>query len=382
MPLLFPVVAQVLFLTKDFGIYIHIPFCKSKCNYCNFYSFCADNSKKEEYIDALCRDITAKGEKIDRTVTSVYFGGGTPTVLSAKQLCRLLECVRKSFTLSPEAEITIEANPGDNLEYTLPHLKASGFNRISFGVQSANDDELLTLGRRHTTEDAKTAVSFARKCGFENISLDLMLGLPNGNIEKLKNTLENLCDLSPEHISAYILKAEKGTPLFDIADTLPCDDEVAEQYLFVCDFLKGKGYSHYEISNFSKEGFESRHNTLYWKCGEYLGFGPSAHSYFGSKRFFYQNDIDSYLLAPKPVYDGLGGTAEEYILLSLRLSSGIDIKTLENRFQLSTKGLLEKAVLYEKNGLCRICGEHISLTDSGMLVSNTIITSFLEEFDL
>lgn len=383
MLLLFQVAAQVLSLTNSLGIYIHIPFCKSKCTYCNFYSFCGNDLQKEEYTLALCRDIVVRGKQINRRVTSVYFGGGTPSVLSTEQLCRILNAIKQNFSVVEDAEITIEANPADNLGEMLPELRKVGFNRLSLGVQSANSDELKVLGRRHTKEDAANAVKVARQNGFNNISLDLMLGLPKSTTEELKNSLEFLCSLSPEHISAYILKLERGTPLFEAGISLPNDDETAEQYLFACRYLKDNGYSHYEISNFAKKNFEARHNTLYWKCGEYLGFGPSAHSYFGSKRFFYENNIDSYILGDAPVDDGIGGTMDEYIMLGLRLKDGISNTQFNNLFGKDLpKALFQKASLYQKNGLCHTDGEKISLTDEGMLLSNSIITSFLEEFNL
>ncbi len=381
---LFPAVAQVLFLTNSIGIYIHIPFCRKKCNYCAFYSVCADENKTADYCKSLIEQITKRGSSISRPVSSVYFGGGTPSVLSSDRLTAILSAVKGSFNVLSDAEITVEVNPADDLEALLPALSQNGFNRLSIGVQSGNDDELNVLGRRHNSKRAKKAVEIARKAGFKNISVDLMLGLPDSDLKTLKSSLDFILSLNTEHISAYILKLEQGTPMFNSSESLniPDDDTVAEQYIFMSDYLVKNGFSHYEISNFAKKGFEGRHNTAYWKCKEYLGFGPSAHSFFEGKRFYYQNSIEDFLKNPTTTADGEGGTAEEYIMLGLRLAEGIGSTEFKSKFGIELPlNIFRKAEILEKNGLVKTDGNTISLTPNGMLVSNTIITEFIEEID-
>lgn len=333
-----------------------------------------------DYCSALKKQFEAFGKKVDRTVTSIYFGGGTPSVLKGEQIAALIDSLRLNFNISDEAEITVEANPDDPLDLFLPAVRAAGVNRISFGAQSANDDELKLLGRRHSANAIREAVYTAREIGFDNISLDLMLGLPKSDISSLQKSLEFITSLSPEHISAYILKAEENTPMYDLRNSIPDDDNVADQYLFVCNYLRQKGYSHYEISNFAKDKKYSNHNILYWHCGEYIGFGPSAHSNFNFKRFSYSNDIISYIKNPTVIPQGLSGGKDEYIMLGLRLNEGICSEEFEKRFvERLPKSIFDKATLLSENRLCSIDGNRIYFTDEGMLVSNSIITSFLEE---
>ena len=225
-------------------------------------------------------------------------------------------------------------------------------------------------------------MELARKVGFSNISLDLMIALPFSTPKTLENSLSYVLSLSPEHISTYILKLEEGTPLHKMRDKLvfPDDDATAEQYLQVSERLKAAGYEHYEISNFAKSGYQSRHNTLYWECGEYLGIGPSAHSFLDGNRFYYENDLDAFLKNPATVFDGVGGGEDEYIMLGLRLKKGISASEYFERFgKQIPSGIFKKAQLFEKNGLCRVTDDNISLTAKGMLLSNSIIAEFSEE---
>lgn len=376
-----PAVAQVLFLTNPIGIYIHIPFCVQKCNYCNFYSV----NKTElvsNYVDKAAKELKRWGGLTARPVSSIYFGGGTPSLLDSKQFDLLVNAVYKNFAVETGAEITAEINPADNLDVLLPDFKKSGCNRLSIGLQSGNDDELKILGRRHTANDAVSAFETARKSGFDNISLDLMTSLPFSTEKTLEISLDLILSLSPEHISTYMLKLEEGTPLHKIRNNFvfPDDDAAAEQYMQTHFALTGAGYEHYEISNFAKKGYESRHNSLYWDCGEYLGVGPAAHSFLDGKRFYYQNDLHAFLDNPTTVLDGVGGGQDEYVMLGLRLKKGISDNEFFKRYgtHLPTT-LFDKARLFEKNGLCKIDGDNISLTAQGMLVSNSIITSFIEE---
>lgn len=380
MPPLFPAAAQVLSLTNPIGIYIHIPFCRKKCNYCSFYSINVNDCLIQKYCDKIIAELTQRGRQIARPVCSVYIGGGTPSVLTGEQISSIIAAVKDNFTLLPDAEITVEVNPADDLTLFLKEIKNAGCNRLSIGVQSASDKELSVLGRRHNTVQSEKVFNLARKIGFDNISLDLIIGLPDSDLESLNNSIDFVLRLNPEHISSYILKIERGTPFFNTPLNLPDDDAVAEQYLLLCRRLKTAGYEHYEISNFAKKNFRGEHNLNYWKCREYLGFGPSAHSFFEGERFYYRDDISAYIENSEPITDGKGGNEQEYIMLRLRTADGISNTQFKSLFSkaLPTK-IYDLALLYQKNGLCITNGDKISLTDQGMLVSNSIITSFIEE---
>lgn len=368
-------------MTNPIGIYIHIPFCESKCSYCNFYSInCTELI--DCYVKKCIEEITRWGGLTARPVSSVYFGGGTPSLLNGRQFDLLVNAVYKNFAVKTDAEITAEINPADNLDSLLPDFKKSGCNRVSLGLQSGNDDELKMLGRRHTVADGIAAFNTARKSGFDNISVDLMTSLPYSTPKTLKNSLDLVLSLSPEHVSTYILKLEEGTSMHKKRDafTFPDDDAVAEQYMQTHNTLTAAGYEHYEISNFAKAGYESRHNNLYWNCGEYLGIGPAAHSFLEGKRFYYRNDLSLFLENPTTVFDGVGGGQDEYIMLGLRLKKGISSAEFFKRYGAPLPlCLFDKARLFEKNGLCVITNNNISLTAQGMLVSNSIISSFIEE---
>lgn len=371
MPPQFPAVVWVLSLTKPLGLYIHIPFCKQKCNYCDFYSVAVNNKTKRDYVTALQREIKQWGDKLGRPIDTVYFGGGTPSLL-AEFLPEIMSAVKSSFKVLAGAEITMEMNPGDNAEEVLDFALKSGVNRLSIGVQSGDNEELGILGRRHTVEETVQTVRIARALGFNNISIDIMLALPASTPESLKKSLDFVTDLNPEHISAYILKIEENTPFHKICDTLnlPDEDTTADQYLQMCEYLENKGYEHYEISNFCKKGMASRHNLKYWELEEYLGIGPAAHSFVEGKRFFYRRNLTDFINGSSPLPDGIGGTEAERIMLSLRLSKGLEIEF--------NRKLEKKCDLLEKNGLLYTDKNRIVLTDKGMLLSNSIITEILE----
>lgn len=365
-------------MTNNLGIYIHIPFCDKKCNYCDFYSGASTPEKRREYAERLSEEIRKWGALTARPIDTLYIGGGTPSLLSFEELSLILAAVRESFSLSPDAEITVEANPSD--PDFIPAAKKAGINRISFGIQSANDDELRLLGRRHNFDTAKKAVSLAREAGFKNISADIMLGLPNSDITSLKKSIDEILALDTEHISAYILKIEENTPFYNLPLELPDEDGTADQYLYLCDRMKAAGYEHYEISNFAKKGFESRHNNRYWRDLEYIGIGPSAHSFFEGKRFYYPRDINAFITEPKTVADGDGGDSDEFIMLALRLSRGLVFSELKERFNIDLpESVIKKAKLFEKGGLLTVDDDRISLTEKGMLVSNGIISELLGE---
>ncbi len=359
------------YLTKPLGLYLHIPFCEKKCSYCDFYSVAANDTVKRDYIKALMREITQWGGKLSRPIDTVYFGGGTPSLI-AEYLPEIMRCVKASFRVLDNAEITMEMNPADNCREVLEYAKNAGVNRLSIGAQSGNDEELEILGRRHTKKQIEESVGLARKSGFENISLDIMLALPFSTAQSLERSLEFITDLNPYHISAYILKIEENTPFCKAYDSLnlPDEDKTADQYLQMCRYLENMGYEHYEISNFCKKGYQSRHNLKYWELEDYLGIGPSAHSLVDRKRFYYDRDLTGFIKGASPLPDGEGGSEEERIMLSLRLKKGLEIKLNES--------LNRKCSLLERSGILSLEGNRIILSDRGMLLSNSIITEILE----
>lgn len=371
MPLVFPAAAPVLSLTKPLGLYIHIPFCLKKCNYCDFYSVTLTEQIKGEYKKRLIEEIKQWGAKLGRPIDTVYFGGGTPSLM-ADELPDIMKEINSSFSLTKDAEITMEMNPADNSEEMLRFALKAGVNRLSIGAQSGDDEELKILGRRHTAEQTTKTVRLARDLGFNNISLDIMLGLPHSNGETLRKSLDFITALEPEHISAYILKIEENTVFHKIYDTLalPDDDKTAEQYLQMCKYLETKGYEHYEISNFAKPKKASRHNLKYWKLDDYLGIGPAAHSFIDGNRFYYKKNLTSFLNGTSPIPDGFGGTREEEIMLALRLKDGLQVDF--------NPKLSNKCKLFEQNGLLKTNHNRIILTDKGMLLSNSIITEIME----
>ncbi len=350
------------------GLYIHIPFCRKKCAYCDFYSVFENGNLSDEYLSALSVDIKKRGGQFDRPFDTVYIGGGTPSLLG-ERISDLLKTVKENFNITEDAEITAEVNPDVTNEF-LYSAYESGVNRISIGIQSGNDSELKVLGRTHNSADCKDAVNRIKSAGFKNISADLMIALPESNIKTLKENLDFMISLQIPHISSYILKIEPNTKFFKFTPQMPDEENQADQYLFMCEYLENHGYNHYEISNFALDGYESRHNLKYWNCEEYLGLGPSAHSFIDGKRFYYERDIKKYINSAETVFDGIGGTREERLMLGLRLKKGV----LLSEVNISK----DRLSLYENAGLISTDNSRISLTDKGMLLSNTIITELLE----
>ena len=357
------------------GLYIHIPFCKSKCNYCDFYSlsFCEDTAKK--YTDALIGELKKYAAY---NFDTLYLGGGTPTVLGRENLETLLKCISENFGAFEEA--TLEANPADDLFETFKMAKHYGINRVSLGVQSGIDEELVALGRRHTTREVKKTVDDINRVGIENFSLDLMLGIPNQTEETLQKSVRFLNSLCPKHISSYLLKIEEGTLFYKMKEklNLPDSDMSADLYLKAVAELEKYGFLQYEISNFSKKGYESKHNLKYWNCEEYVGIGPAAHGFIDGKRYYYERDLESFIKTPTPVFDSVGGGFEEYFMLKLRLVDGINLTELQSRFSKPTENLINKAKLLESAGYVVLKGNTLSLTKNGFLVSNTIISQLLD----
>lgn len=339
----------------------------------------------DAYADALCAHIRASGGAKRQTADTVYFGGGTPTVLGVRNLVRILAAVRETFDLAPDAEITLEANPGDlclrpadgggNLIPALAVLYAAGFNRISFGIQSSSDAELALLGRRHSFADARHAVTAARLVGFQNLTLDLMYGLPGQDRETWRQSVADILALGPEHISCYALKLEPGTPLYARAAELPEDDTCLAQYLTAAEAFEAAGYRQYEISNFAQEGRQSRHNRKYWTGAPYLGFGPSAHSYQKGVRWAWADDTAAYTRGEYREKERVTLTAqdalEEEIMLALRTVRGLNPAVLPDEMQAGAVSVFEK---YMPHGLVRREGSRYVLTPRGMFVSNAIIS--------
>lgn len=358
---------------SNIGLYIHVPFCLSKCPYCDFYSVKYNDETAILYSKAVIRNIrhylsANSSLKFD----TVYFGGGTP-ILLWKEICSIIS--ELSPYLTDNAEITIEANPCCTTKEALCSLKTSGVNRISFGLQSGIDTELKALGRRHDSIMGIKAVNLAADAGFDNISGDIMLGIPLQTPDSINETIRYMTSLPLSHISAYMLKIESGTP-FALAElNLPDEDGYADYYLNTVRNLAEKGFIQYEISNFAKRGFESRHNLKYWRCEEYLGIGPAAHSYYNGKRFAVSRDIDAFISADvqqSVITERECGDFSEWAMLKLRLSEGIDFESASKRFGVTRDIILNKCRLIPNN-LYKIDDKSIRLTPDGFLVSNAVI---------
>lgn len=372
------------------GIYVHVPFCRSKCEYCDFYSVITKSDKLlDGYLDAVCAHIRETGALAPRyLVDTVYFGGGTPTFFGADGMAAILGAIRKAFDVARDAEITFEANPDSVSPRLLRRLRNEGFNRVSLGIQCDDNEILKKLGRPHTFDQAVLAVQRIRKAGFRNLSLDLMYGLPGQTLEDWTATLQNVLTLAPEHISCYGLKVEEGTPLAGYAEycNLADDDTQADMYLTAVEILRSKGYRQYEISNFCRKGAVSRHNLKYWTGGEYLGFGPDASSDFAGRRFAIVRDLETYIGGIRTGGQVLRDVQEipareragEYLMMRLRLCSGLDPKEYEKLFLLPFAPL-EAALreLVPRHLAARTYDGRWHLTPEGFLISNSIISDLL-----
>ena len=366
------------------GIYIHIPFCVRKCDYCDFYSVPGRDGRMDEYLHALEVHIAESAPQAEiYTVNTIYFGGGTPTFFGAERLARLLQIVRKQFNVSKDCEITVECNPDSADQDTLLTLKKVGVNRLSMGVQSAQDKELEEIGRVHSFAQATRAFQRARDAGFDNISLDLIYGLPDQTMESWKESVEALLKLNPEHLSCYGLKLEQGTPLYERREQeqMADDDTQADMYLWMVERLKNAGYGQYEISNFARPGRQSRHNLKYWMGEEYIGFGPSAHSYFGQQRYSFVRDLDAYVKGV--LYNGKildestrinrREMGKEYLMLRMRTIWGVEENEYRERFYLNFRPLEERFREYESYGWAECTEGRWHFTPSGFLLSNPLI---------
>ena len=389
------------------GIYIHVPFCVRKCNYCDFCSAVADEKEIHRYAQSLIWEISeyAKASGVFKSssedlapasdnkqayasnyiVDSIYFGGGTPSVLPVQDFLNIVNCLKKNFKIDSSAEFTVEVNPRTANEEKLALYKENGVNRISIGMQSIHENELKILGRIHNYDDFLKTYTMARACGFSNINVDVMYGIPEQTVGNFSKTIATLAALCPEHISCYGLMVEEGTPFYKNRDALafPGEDEEVMMYSLAAEILKERGYSHYEISNYSKPGCECRHNLKYWNLEDYLGFGVSAHSYFGGKRFYNTSIIKEYSNSGVAKYrydetDTVGVCPSEYIMLKLRLSAGLNFEEYENLFNASfIDGRAPKLKRFSELGLAKLTDSSFALTEKGFYVSNTIISELL-----
>ena len=363
---------------KNIGLYLHIPFCKSKCPYCDLYSFSGKDTEKDEYTKIL-KDRILRISNLQCKGDTLYIGGGTPSVLGAENLKTLVDTCKNDF-LTDGAEITVECNPHGLNEDFFKTLYSCGVNRISMGLQSAVDSERRILGRLSDRNQVENAVKMAQKVGFSNITLDVMLGIPNQTEKSLNETLDFCISLGVPHISAYMLKLEENTHFYKNQEkyNFPDDDLTADLYLQMCETLHSNGIMQYEISNFSKNGFESRHNLKYWHCEEYLGLGPSAHSFLNGKRFYFDRDFKAFMNGNSPIDDGVGGDFTEYAMLILRLVEGLNENKVFERFGHNIpKEIYEKSQIFIDNGYMLKNENGLALTRNGFLMSNSILAEIL-----
>ncbi len=364
------------------GIYIHVPFCLRKCPYCKFCSKPLRPADIPAYTASVMLNLSVLGERnID--ADTVYFGGGTPSLLPPEAVEDILSAVRANVRLH-DPEITLEANPSSVTREKLIGWQQAGVNRLSFGVQSADDGELKFLGRLHSFERAEQTVRMAHDCGFDNISCDLMIGLRGQGSGSLDRTLDRMLALPISHLSAYMLAVEQGTA-FDcdeVRDSLPGDDAVSDLYLQLCRRMAAAGFERYEISNWAKDGRRSRHNLKYWQLEPYIGIGPSAHSDFGGRRYFCPDDISGFMsagLQRTETEDDSPDRLREYIMLGLRISDGITRERIAELGDEEFAGeVFRRAEALAAAGLVTLTGGTISLTDRGALVSNAVILRLAE----
>ncbi len=357
------------------GLYIHVPFCRRKCPYCDFYSLAGSENLTDAYCDAVIRNIKSYGGSFD----TVYFGGGTPSLLAPQQIYRILSAA----DITADAEISAECNPDSADFRKLADFHAAGINRISVGVQSLDDGDLHMLGRLHSAAQAAETIKSAQAAGFDNISADLMIGTPYQRQEQIISSINKLAELGTTHISAYMLKIEQDTVLAECPEKVSAcadSDTAADYYEAAVYALREHGYFQYEISNFSKADSECRHNLKYWRCEDYLGIGPSAHSCINGIRFAVPRDMDSFIHSPRQetiITDENACGAEERMMLALRLAEGYDAADAG----IFADDILKTAAPLGRAGLLNINGTRITLTVNGFLVSNEIICRLAEAFD-
>lgn len=372
---------------KALGVYIHIPFCVQKCVYCDFLSAPATREKQQTYLTALKREIEEEAKHYqDYVIETVFFGGGTPSILEAEDIAECLSILREKYTMHEDVEITIEMNPGTAFKEKLEGLKKAGVNRLSIGLQSAQNEELKLLGRIHTWEDFLHTYELARKAGFTNINVDLMSALPGQNCETWEDTLKKVLELRPEHISAYSLIIEEGTVLYDRLEQyppIPSEEDDRLMYQRTKQLLSEKGYERYEISNYAQKGFESRHNTIYWVRKAYVGFGLGAASMVADRRWNNTSDMECYLNPEKVKKEEMHTLSkeecmEECMFLGLRMMKGVSRQCFLDNYGKRIEDVYGEVIdKWVKEGYLQKSGDKIRLTDKGIDVSNVILADFL-----
>lgn len=390
---------MISMLPKTLSLYVHIPFCVRKCNYCDFLSFNAEKELMDEYFDALEKEISESAKEYkDRTVTTIFFGGGTPSFADEKRVYGLLRSIRDEFNVSADAEISIEVNPASAMRDKLVSYRAAGFNRLSIGCQSLNDDELKILGRLHSSSMFVETFNNARNAGFNNINVDVMSALPGQSLDSYVSTLKRVLELEPEHISAYSLIIEEGTPFYDMELDIPDEDTDRAMYHETKRILKEYGFHRYEISNYAlgagdDDAYECRHNKVYWQRGNYLGLGLGAASMVDNVRWSNIRDISTYvkeLADAESSFDkirenmeklSIQAQMEEFMFLGLRLVRGVNVRQFKETFGKDISDVYGNVIdKYLGMGLVQYAGDeknYLSLTDKGLDVSNTVMADFL-----
>lgn len=375
----------------EIGIYVHIPFCVKKCYYCDFVSYSNSFEMQEKYVEKIIEEIEYNKDVLSNNkITTIYIGGGTPSSIKSKYIKEILKCIYKVANIEnkDDMEITIEVNPGTATKEKLQMYKDCGINRISIGLQSTNNELLKQIGRIHNYEQFLDTYNWAKEVGFQNINIDLMLGIPNQKIQDLKDSLEKIVKLHPKHISVYSLIVEEGTPIEKMINSgklqLPDEDEERNEYHYTKNFLELNGYKHYEISNFAIPGYESKHNTNCWKQKSYIGFGVAAHSYLNNVRYSNTNDIKEYIIKPskniKTIHEKqtIEDMKKEYMLLGLRKLEGVKISEFKLKFG-------ENPIYLFKNELEKLCKQdlievdldNIKLTNKGLDFANLVWEEFV-----
>lgn len=372
---------------KDISLYIHIPFCKQKCFYCDFPSYARIDHLREDYVKALCKEI--KEKNITHNIKSIFIGGGTPSYLSSKDLKILLETI-KTLNLDENIEFTIECNPGTVDEEKLIVMKEGGINRISMGLQAVQNSLLKEIGRIHSYKTFEENFKLARKVGFDNINVDLMFGLPNQKLEEWKESLELITNLGADHISAYSLIVEEGTPFYKLWERnkliLPSEEDEREMYKITKEILNNSGYEQYEISNYAKNGKECFHNKVYWKLEEYIGLGSASSSYYEGKRIKHIEDVTEYIerinsnqsVIQEIIENSIEDNMEEFMFMGLRLIEGIKIEEFNRKFGINILDIYKESVENNiKKELLVIENGYIKLTEKGIELSNSVMSDFI-----
>ncbi|WP_291652927.1 radical SAM family heme chaperone HemW [Clostridium sp.] len=372
---------------KEIALYIHIPFCKQKCFYCDFPSYASLDHLKDDYVDALCKEIEEK--VIDYKIKSIFIGGGTPSYLETNQIYKLLKTISK-LNLTENMEFTMECNPGALEKEKLETMLSGGVNRISMGLQAVQNSLLKDIGRIHSFKQFKENFNLAREVGFKNINVDLMFGLPNQKVDEWKESLETIAKLNPEHISAYSLIIEEGTAFYKLWERnkliLPSEDDEIEMYSITKKILKEHGYNQYEISNYAKSGYECYHNKIYWQCDDYLGVGSASSSFINGKRMKNIENVKSYIekvnnnesVVEEIIENSKEDNMEEFMFMGLRMNRGVSINEFKGRFGMHINSIYKDII--EKNinkNLLVLENDILRLTDKGIELSNLVMSDFI-----